>query len=136
MVGQANIPGYSGDWNGLMTCVKNVMAPFNLTVTDVDPGSSTDPFEVVVGGSPGQAGLPNGVGGIADYPCQGVGQCPPGTYIQNAVVFDFSNVWNNDVLYTCGPAAQQIAHAWTLDPATATHDPITSNAYASPLSSP
>jgi MYXO-CTERM domain-containing protein len=128
----ANLSAYGGDWTGLMNCVKGVMAPFNITVTDVDPGASTDHFEVVIGGSPQQAGLPGNVGGIADYPC-GSGSCAPGTYVQNAVVFDFSAVWGNDVLYTCGTAAQEVAHAWTLDHATGTHDPMTYNGYQSPL---
>ena len=130
-VGQANISGYSGDWNGLMTCVKGIMAPFNLTVTDVDPGPNVDHFEVVVGGSPQQAGLPSSVGGVADFLC--ASSCAPGSYIPNALVFDFSNVWGNDITYTCGTAAQEIAHAWTLDHATGRTDPMTYNSYATPL---
>src|SRR4029079_3992905 len=26
------------DWNAIKTCITNVMAPFNIQVTDVDPG--------------------------------------------------------------------------------------------------
>ncbi|HEX5059431.1 MAG TPA: hypothetical protein VFV99_08735, partial [Kofleriaceae bacterium] len=37
-------------WNGVVTCVKNVMSRFNVTVTDVDPGPNVDHFEVMVGG--------------------------------------------------------------------------------------
>jgi uncharacterized protein (TIGR03382 family) len=125
---------YTGDWNGLMNCMNSMMSPFNLTVTDVDPGASIDHFEVMIGGFPGQIGLGNGIGGIADYPCGGgLGSCPPGTYIQDALVFDFAGVWGNDVTTTCGTAAQEIAHAWTLDHATPNTDPMTYNGYATPL---
>jgi hypothetical protein len=113
-------------WTQVMDCVKNVMAPFNITVTDVDPGAA-EHFEIMIGGDPSNIGLPQGVGGIADYPCMG-GACSA-TYVPDALVFDFSNVWQGDVLAICGTAAQEIAHAWTLDHATPTNDPMTYHTY-------
>ena len=117
-------------WQQVVDCVKNVMAPFNITVTDQDPGAAPH-FEVMIGGTPGQVGLPNGVGGIADYPCNGPGSCAK--YLPNALVFDFSDVWQGDVQFICGTAAQEIAHAWTLDHATNSSDPMTYKNYTGTL---
>src|SRR5207237_928549 len=86
---------------------------------------------IMIGGSPGQVGLSQGIGGIADFPCQAPGSCEP--FIQNALVFDFAEVWGNDVTTTCGTAAQEIAHAWTLDHANVSSDPMTYNQYLPPL---
>ena len=120
-----------GTWKQVVDCVKGVMAPFNITVTDVDPGTA-DHFEVMIAGNPGELGLPNGVGGIADYPCQALGSCNP--YKPNALVFDFSDAYaSTDIAGMCGTAAQEIAHAWTLDHATPSDDPMTYNRYTSPL---
>lgn len=113
-------------WKQVKDCVTNVMAPFNITVTDQDPGTA-EHFEVMIGGDPSNIGLPQGVGGIADYPCNQLGQCAQ--YVPNALVFDFSDVWGGNVLDICGTAAQEIAHAWTLDHATPSNDPMTYNTY-------
>jgi hypothetical protein len=131
--GNATLGAFSdGDatWGQVVQCVKDVMSPFNIEVTDVDPGSAPH-FEVMIGGTPGQIGLPNGVGGIADYPCGSPGNCAK--YLPNALVFDFSEVWQGDVTFICGTAAQEIAHAWTLDHATSSSDPMTYKNYASTL---
>ncbi len=131
-IGQGNLSAFSdGDakWMQVMDCMKSVMMPFNITVTDVDPGTAPH-FEVMIGGDPSQLGLPNGVGGIADYTCSAPGQCQA-PYIPNALVFDFSDVWQGDTLAICGTAAQEIAHAWNLDHATEANDPMTYNNYTS-----
>jgi hypothetical protein len=132
-VGVGTLSAYSyGDnsWNQVVACVKSVMSPFNIAVTDQDPGSA-DHFEVMIGGSPGQLGFPDTVGGVADFPCTGVGQCAQ--YVPNALVFDFAEVWNGDVTFICGTAAQEIAHAWQLDHAVPSDDPMTYNNYTTPL---
>src|SRR5436305_6131906 len=62
----------SAKWQAIETCVKNVMAPFNITVTHDDPGT-VDHFEVMVAGSAceilqGTLGSQcQFVGGIADF---------------------------------------------------------------------
>jgi uncharacterized protein (TIGR03382 family) len=122
---------YTGDWNALKSCIANIMSPFNITIVDTDPGPNVDHFEVMIGGTPGQVGLSSGIGGIADFPCQSPGSCQP--FIQDALVFDFAGVWGNDVTETCGTAAQEIAHAWTLDHTQVSSDPMTYNNYITPL---
>ncbi len=110
-------------WTGVVNCMKKVMEPFNVTVTDQDPGATVDHFEIMIAGSPGQIGLPNGIGGIAEYSCQAPGACSK--YIPNALVFDFAQVWGNNVNELCATAAQEIAHTWTLDHVTDPSDPMT-----------
>ena len=57
--GTASVSAWSygdADWQGLMTCVRDIYAPFDVTITDVDPGAVPH-IESVVGGRPGQVGL-------------------------------------------------------------------------------
>jgi hypothetical protein len=133
-IGQGNLSPYGGSaasWTSVFNCVKMVMAPFNITVTDTKP-TDADYFEVLIAGSSGQLGLPPSVLGVADYPCQAPQNCGA-TYIPDALVFDFANDAGGDVNLICGTAAQEIAHAWTLDHAVPQTDPMTYNNYASPL---
>src|SRR5687768_8859352 len=54
--GTASVSAWTyGDanWNQLMACVRDIYAPFDVTITDVDPGD-TPHVESVVGGRPGQ----------------------------------------------------------------------------------
>src|SRR5262245_44105869 len=104
-------------WNSVVSCVQSVFAPFDVQITDVDPGSAPH-FEVMVAGSPQNIGLPSNVGGIAPFDCSS-------SFIPNALVFDFANVWQGNVNEICATAAQEIAHAWTLDHVTEPSDPMT-----------
>jgi len=128
--------GGDAKWGQIMSCVQGIMAPYNINVTDVDPGAQPH-FEVMVAGTAGQLNsqLGNqGILGIADYACQSPGQCFA-SYFPNALVFDFANdpLFGGSVLEMCGTAAQEIAHAWTLDHATPRNDPMTYNSYTNPL---
>ncbi|MGE5187240.1 MAG: Ig-like domain-containing protein [Acidobacteriota bacterium] len=128
--------GSDSQWGAIRDCVKQVMAPLNVTVTDQKPASG-DYFEVVIAGDPTQMGLPCGSGGcvlgIADYLCQNPQDCGR-KYIPDALVFDFANTAGTaNTTLVCGTAAQEIAHAWTLDHSTPATDPMTYNNYATPL---
>jgi hypothetical protein len=107
-----------------------VMAPFNITVTDVDPGTM-DHFEIMVAGSAcdilqGTLGSQcQFVGGIADF--------AQGGYIPNALVFDFTNTWGGSVTEDCGTISQEVAHAWGLDHVIQNTDPMTYNTLQMPL---
>lgn len=141
--GNVMLSAFSGgdtNWNAIKSCVAKIMQPYNITVTDVDPGAAPH-FEVMVAGTAGQLNTQlNGQGilGIADYACQAPGQCFA-SYFPNALVFAFANDpyygsgTNYDVLEACGTAAQEIAHAWTLDHTTSRSDPMTYNQYTNPL---
>jgi len=132
-IGSGTMSGYpygTSKWGQVLSCVKGVMAPFNITVTDVDPGMM-DHFEVMVAGSAcdilqGTLGSQcQFVGGIADF--------AQGGYISNALVFDFTESWGGNVTQDCGTIAQEIAHAWGLDHVIQHSDPMSYNSYQAPL---
>lgn len=130
-IGQGTLSAFSyGDssWNGVVNCMKDVFDPFNVVITDQDPGPNVEHFEIMIAGTPGQLGLPSGVGGIAEYGCSAPGVCSK--FLPNALVFDFAGVWGNDVEEICATAAQEIAHTWTLDHVTDASDPMTYNPYS------
>jgi hypothetical protein len=102
-------------WNTVVACMKDVYAPFNVEVTEVDPGEQPH-FEIMIGGMPQQIGLASDLGGVSPFSCQ--------PYIPNSVVFVF-DVWGNDPEEICATAAQEIAHSFSLDHATEPSDPMT-----------
>jgi hypothetical protein len=113
-------------WNGVVSCVKNVMSRFNVTVTDVDPGPMVDHFEAMVAGRPEDIGLGPGFGGIAESSCSAIGTCTK--YLPNTIVYAFAAVYSgyaNKVNEICATAAQELAHSWGLDHVTDPTDPLT-----------
>ena len=99
--------GGDAKWKQLMTCVKAMYAPFNVTVTDERP--TTDNFMlVVVGGKPTDLGIKNShhVSGLAPF---------NGQVIPRAVVFAFAATANNDVQSVCETVGMETAHAYGLD---------------------
>ncbi|MBV8758643.1 MAG: hypothetical protein JO257_15260, partial [Deltaproteobacteria bacterium] len=121
--------GTDAQWQTIMGCIKDTFSVFNVNVTDVDPGAA-DHFEIMVAGY--SSNLQNSqIGantyGVSPYPCGG-------PYIPDALVFDFANQFidnpnafgNNSVEEEiCATAAQEIAHAWTLDHVIIPADPMT-----------
>src|ERR1041385_3322079 len=117
-------------WQQVVACVKDTLAPFNINVTDVDPGTSTNHFEVMIAGSPGDLGFPAMYGGVAPAQCSS-------SYLNNALVFDFAKVWGGTscnltcVEDICSTAAQEIGHTWaSMDHSTNNKDPMTYFNYA------
>lgn len=106
-------------WSETLACVKEVFAPFNVVITDQDPGQMPH-YEIMVGGTPTQLGFDLGTGGVSPATC--------GT-IPSSLVFVF-DVWGNNVNELCATAAQEIAHSWALDHVTDPSDPMTYYAYA------
>ncbi|MBI1944551.1 MAG: hypothetical protein HYS27_02585 [Deltaproteobacteria bacterium] len=119
--GSATVGGYTGSdssWNQIVACVQDEFSRFNVTVTDVEPASG-EYVEAHFGGSPGQIGLPSGVGGVApidSYSCN---------IIPRAIVYIFSDVLGGSVQTNCEVAAQEIAHAFSLDHEYLCQDPMT-----------
>ncbi len=113
---------YTDDvWNQVVACMKDTFSPFNVQITDVDPGTANH-FEIMVGNLPADIGLPSTYGGVSPFQCGS-------SYIPNSLVFDFAGVWNNpatgSVEDICSTAAQEIAHSFTLDHSTVAADPMT-----------
>ena len=90
----------------VVACMRRVLAPFDLAVVTSDP-SPAPHSEIVVAGSPQQAGLSNGVGGIAPFSC---------SLIENAPAFAFANVFENDPRLICEVAAAQVASLAGIEP--------------------
>lgn len=119
--GSATVSAYSGtdtQWNQIVACLQDQFSRFNVEITDVEP-TSGEYVEAKFGGTPGQVGLPNGVGGVApidSFSCN---------IIPRAVVYTFSGVLGNSPQINCEVAAQEIAHAFSLDHEFLCEDPMT-----------
>jgi hypothetical protein len=103
-------------WTAMMACVRATYAPFNIGVTDVDPGNVPH-YEHLVGGRPQdlRSDLGNGVGGVAPFSC---GEIP------NAISYTF-DVWGPDPDSLCYVVAQETAHAFGLEHEMNNLDPLT-----------
>jgi uncharacterized protein (TIGR03382 family) len=109
------------NWNTLVQCVKDMYAPFDVQVTDQDPGPTVDHFELMVGGNSSDIGVP-GAGGVAPFvPCDGQLQ-------DDVITFVFAAETNN-LDFLCWAAAQETSHAFGLDHELNAKDPMT---YLSP----
>ncbi len=119
--GSATLSAFAGGdavWSDLKDCVVDQFARFNAYITDVEPQGG-DYIEAVVGGTPQQVGLPQGVGGVAPIDTF---QC---NIIPRAIVYVFSGALPNDAQVLCEVAAQEIAHALSLDHEMLCEDPMT-----------
>jgi MYXO-CTERM domain-containing protein len=104
-------------WQQVMSCLHETFGPFNVVITDTDPGS-TPHIETVVAGDPSQVGLQSNIGGIAPASCLD---------ILNPVDYAFANVayMQCDPAQICWTAAQETAHTVGLDHEVICKDPMT-----------
>lgn len=119
--GSDGIPPFEDDaaWNALVSCVSDLFAPFDVTVTDVEPGIE-EQVEVVVGGRPEDIGQdPSSTQvGLSDLTCR------PSF---GAVAFVFAEKLAEDTadpLALCITAAHEAAHAYGLDHTLLPCDPM------------
>jgi MYXO-CTERM domain-containing protein len=115
--GTINFPPFPyGDtaWNQVVEITRDLFSPFNITVTDVDPGN-TPHDEAVVCGDGAMAGFA-GAGGVAPFSC-GV--------INNAITFTFADTLGNNTQLIAEVIGQEAAHAWGLDHEYLCEDPMT-----------
>lgn len=114
------VPGWKGSakgWQQVMTCVKKLFQPFDVTVTDQRPPDGQDFVLVAVGGRPGDIGVKDRrVGGLAPF---------NGDVIANPVVFAFAGQLRNDVRAVCETIGMEVAHAYGLDHAYLCSDVMT-----------
>ncbi len=98
------------EWNAIVTCVREVYSPFDVTVTDERPTSGGTYHLSIVAGLPAQAGLPDDILGIAPL----AGDCTPQ---DNVISFSFANAHpaGQRVMNLCWTVAQESAHAFGLD---------------------
>lgn len=104
-------------WNKMMDCVRATYAPFDITVTDVDPGPNVPHYENIVGGSSGSELDPEfaGAGGVSPFTC---------AEIPNSISFTF-DVYGADPDQLCWTVAQETAHSFGLEHEYNANDPMT-----------
>jgi MYXO-CTERM domain-containing protein len=128
VVGQTSaIPAFEGtatEWNNIMTCVRTIFAPYDVQITDVDPGNVPH-VESLMGGRAQAAGMPQGVLGVSPFTVD----C---SVIPNPIVFTFTqstrDAYGSSPALAeeiCEIAAQEIAHSFGLDHELLASDPMT-----------
>ncbi len=106
-------PHSDDDWDAMRRCVEGLYAPFEIAVTDVDPGNEPH-YEAIVAGTGPELGFPM-AGGVAPF------ACGP---IENAMSFTFAAVYD-DMRALCNVVGQESAHAFGLDHEMQCNDPLT-----------
>lgn len=111
-------------WDAMMACVKNTYAPFDITVTDVDPGNVAH-YENIVGGTSGSelSADFSGAGGVSPFTC---GEIP------NSISFTF-DVYGGDAAQLCWTVAQETAHSFGLEHEYNADDPLTYISAGAPM---
>jgi MYXO-CTERM domain-containing protein len=108
----AGLGGSAADdeWNQIVTCVKDVYSPYNITVTDVQPADGIIYNEAIVAGSPGETQEASDILGIAPL----ANNCSAEA---NVISFSFANQHTTPdrVHNICWTASQESAHAYGLD---------------------
>ncbi|MBP6632086.1 MAG: hypothetical protein KBG28_02250 [Kofleriaceae bacterium] len=102
-------------WQQLVECVREVYRPYNVMVTDVDPGSVLH-HEAIVAGRVEEIGRTGALGVGTVSPT-----CAP---YDNGISFSFANAHSN-IEDLCWTVAQETAHTYGLSHAFDCHDPMT-----------
>ena len=107
--------GSEKDWDHIVRRVRARYARFNVAIVDEEPAPPTRYIEVVVGGTPAQAGFDASVGGIAPL------YCSPA---QTSIVFVFADLYGDDVSDIAAVIDHETGHAFSLDHAFSCKDPM------------
>lgn len=114
------VPPFRGSdktWKQLVACVQAQYAGFDVLVTDEEPRALAAGYVLVaVGGKPALVGHPARTGGLAPL--------VPGVFIEDPVVFVFSDTLRNQLQPMCETAAMEVAHAYGLDHEFLCKDPM------------
>jgi MYXO-CTERM domain-containing protein len=113
-------------WNQVVACMRDVFSPFQINLTEQNPGSANH-FEIMIAGRSTDLGMSSSIGGVAPGSCA--------QYVNNALVFAFAKSYGNNTDNTCdarcvnelcATAAQEIGHVWRgMDHVRVAADPMT-----------
>jgi hypothetical protein len=92
-------------WNAVVQCVRELYSPYDVMVTDVDPGGVPH-HEAIVAGSPVDIGYNPMAGGFGFIGCD--------EPLNNVISFNFANVFPPDPITLCEVVAQESGHTWGL----------------------
>jgi cysteine-rich repeat protein len=99
----------------VLECVRDMYAPFGVTVIHSDPGAVPH-LEIVVAGYPDEIGLGAGTGNVAPFSCG---------FVENGVAFAFANLYGDARQSICESAAQASGSLVGLDHAYSCPDTMT-----------
>ena len=116
---QVSVPPWnvsSTVWSQTVTCLRETFAPFDVQITETDPGDLPH-IEAVFGGSPTALGLSGNFSGVSPFSST----CK---IIENSMVFTFTDVIPQKAQLACEIMAQEIAHSYGLDHQLLAADPM------------
>lgn len=112
-------PYSQASWDAIVACMKETYAPYDVEVTDVDPGPDVPHHEAVLGGTADQLGLdPTMVGGVGPL----YSDC---SLHDNTMSFTFAAEFPDNPIFLCAVAAQETGHAFGLEHSFNCADPMT-----------
>ena len=109
-------------WADTVACVREAFAPFDVEITETDPGNVPH-LEAVFGGVPALLGMSARTAGVSPFSTS----CK---VIENSMVFTFADSIPQDAKIACEVMAQEIAHSYGLDHQLLAPDPMSYLPYA------
>ncbi|MBA3502759.1 MAG: hypothetical protein H0T65_20525, partial [Deltaproteobacteria bacterium] len=91
-------------WSQTVTCLREMFAPFDVQITETDPGDLPH-MEAVFGGQPSTLGLTGNYSGVSPFSTT----CK---VVENSIVFTFTDVIPQKAQVACEIMAQEIAHSY------------------------
>lgn len=119
-VNQGELPPfpYSANvWNDFVQCVRETLLPFDIEVTESDPGNVPH-WENMVAGHPNDVGMSSDTAGVSPWS----GGC---TVLNNTITYTFAEQHNPSANELCWTAVQEVAHSWGLDHELLVKSPMT-----------
>ncbi len=106
-------------WAATVACVREVLLPYDIVVTEDDPGYSTSHHESMIGGTAATFGLDSQIAGISPM----AGDCSP---LDNLISFSFANGYGDDDPFAhCWTIVHEAGHAFGLEHVYECRDPMT-----------